>query len=319
MSQALSTRDHGGGIDAARSQDGGARGDWVDLSTGINPIAYPVGQLAADAWTALPDSLAMERLLRAARQFWNVPDEAMVVAAPGASALIAMMPFLTRGPSVYIPQPTYNEHEAAFRAQGRLCVDAARDAGVHVYVHPNNPNGRKITRDDVTKDAFTIIDESFCDSCPDDSLVALTARTGVVVLKSFGKFWGLAGTRLGFAIARPDTAGRLADMLGPWAVSGPAMQIGARALEDREWASDTRLRLERDAQRMDLLMGGQGAGFVGGTSLFRTYEVKDAAALQDRLAKAHIWTRIFPYSTTWIRFGLPATDQDWARLEGALS
>ena len=319
MSQALSTRDHGGGIDAARSHYGGARGDWVDLSTGINPIAYPVGQLAADAWTALPDSLAMERLLRAARQFWNVPDEAMVVAAPGASALIAMMPFLTRGRSVYIPQPTYNEHEAAFRAQGRLCVDAARDAGVHVHVHPNNPDGRKITRDDVTKDAFTIIDESFCDSCPDDSLVALTARTGVVVLKSFGKFWGLAGTRLGFAIARPDTAGRLADMLGPWAVSGPAMQIGARALEDREWASDTRLRLERDAQRMDLLMGGQGAGFVGGTSLFRTYEVKDAAALQDRLAKAHIWTRIFPYSTTWIRFGLPATDQDWARLEGALS
>ena len=319
MSQALSTRDHGGGIDAARSHYGGARGDWVDLSTGINPIAYPVGQLAADAWTALPDSLAMERLLRAARRFWNVPDEAMVVAAPGASALIAMMPFLTRGPSVYIPQPTYNEHEAAFRAQGRLCVDAAPDAGVHVHVHPNNPDGRKITRDDVTKDAFTIIDESFCDSCPDDSLVALTARTGVVVLKSFGKFWGLAGLRLGFAIARPDTAGRLADMLGPWAVSGPAMQIGARALEDREWASDTRLRLERDAQRMDLLMGGQGAGFVGGTSLFRTYEVKDAAALQDRLAKAHIWTRIFPYSTTWIRFGLPATDQDWARLEGALS
>lgn len=319
MSHPVNTRDHGGGIDAACLRYGGTRNDWVDLSTGINPNPYPVADLAPDAWTALPDQAAMDRLMRAARQFWNVPDGAMIVAASGASALIALMPFLTEQSSVYIPQPTYNEHEAAFGAQNRPRVDVARDAPVHVHVHPNNPDGRMITPEMVTAPALSIIDESFCDTCPQNSLVGLAARPDVVVLKSFGKFWGLAGMRLGFAIARPEIAHRLADMLGPWAVSGPALQIGAEALEDHDWADQTRLQLEAAAQRLDALMAGHARRLIGGTSLFRSYEVEDAAALQARLASAHIWTRIFPYSTTWIRFGLPASEDHWARLEEALS
>jgi len=311
-------RDHGGGLDAAVTQYGGARADWLDLSTGINPVPYPVGEISADAWSALPDSGAMDRLLTAARRFWNVPDGAEIIAANGASALIAQMPRLadTNDDSVYVPGPTYNEHAAAFRAAGFHVMDQPdSDAPVQVFVHPNNPTGHIKPVEAVTSRRLNIIDESFCDVAPMESHIAQASYDGVVVLKSFGKFWGLAGARLGFAMCTPDVAGVLRDMLGPWTVSGPALEIGARALEDVAWAEATRVRLAADAARLDELVGWK---LVGGTDLFRTYEVDDAAAMQDYLAQGHVWSRIFPYSKTWIRLGLPAPDR-WDQLRAALA
>jgi len=312
-------RDHGGGLDAAVARFGGTRRDWLDLSTGINPVAYPIPALGPDAWAALPDATALDRLLAAARAHWNVPDGAVIVAAPGASALIARMPMLADG-NACIPGPVYNEHAAAFRAHGRTVTENPA-APIHVYVHPNNPDGR--AWDGTRGAALTVLDESFCDTVPAHSKIALAGEPGCIVLKSFGKFWGLAGLRLGFAIARPATLAPgdrpgLADLLGPWAVSGPALHIGARALEDAPWAEATRARLAEGAARLDALMAAAGADPVGGTTLFRTHAVDVARAWRDRLAKAWIWTRIFPYSTRWIRLGLPGSEADWARLSAAL-
>ena len=306
-------RDHGGGLDAAIAQHGGARADWLDLSTGINPAPYPVPPLAAEDWTALPDRAAQDALTDAARAVWRVPEGAYLLAAPGASALIARIPTLARPSRVRIETPTYNEHAAAFAAQGWTVVEEG-PAMARVLVHPNNPDGRLWRAEDADA-PLTVIDESFCDICPERSLVALAARPGVVVLKSFGKFWGLAGVRLGFAIAAPDTIARLAELLGPWPVSGPALRVGAAALRDHDWAAQTRARLARDAARLDALM--QGAELVGGTALFRLYRVDDAAAWQDRLARRHIWSRVFPYSQHLLRLGLPP-ETGWARLEAAL-
>ncbi len=317
MTETPSPRDHGGGIDAAAARYGGPREAWLDLSTGINPLPYPVGHLPDRAWTELPDSAATERLLHAARGFWSVPDAADLVAAPGASALIARMPGLGEGESVAIPGPTYNEHEAAFRAGGWRVVDDD-GADVLVRVHPNNPDGRRMEAHDIGGRRLTVIDESFCDTCPDASHVARAGEPGVVVLKSFGKFWGLAGLRLGVMIGPSDLCDRMRDRLGPWAVSGPALEIGARALEDRSWAETTRRRLARDAARLDAMMAARGADLVGGTTLFRTYAVPDAAALRDRLAHARVWVRIFPYSRKWVRLGLPGGEDDWRRLWEAL-
>ena len=317
MNGPVPIRDHGGGIDAAAAYYGGARGDWLDLSTGINPIPYPVGHIAEQAWMALPDATAMDGLLRAAREFWNVPDTAGIVAAPGASALIARLPGLVAGGEVCIPGPTYNEHAAAFRAAGWDVGDDPT-APVHVYVHPNNPDGRLAPAAVRLPHSLTVIDESFCDICLDESLITLTDRPGVVVLKSFGKFWGLAGLRLGFAIGDPPTMTRLQEMLGPWAVSGPALGIGTRALQDWDWAVATRARLRADAARLDAMMARTGADPVGGTPLFRLYSVDDAQAWQGRLARAQIWSRVFPYSDTWLRLGLPGDEVDWARIAEAL-
>lgn len=310
-----SKRDHGGGLDGAIETHGGARADWIDLSTGINPQPYPVSDLTPEDWTALPDHGAFARLSEAARRFWRVPEGATILPAPGASALIARIPALAPAGAVQITRPTYNEHAAAFAAQGwKVRPDGPAQA--RVIVHPNNPDGR--TWQTADADApLTVIDESFCDVTPEASLVRLAERTGVVVLKSFGKFWGLAGLRLGFAIGQPELIARLNDLTGPWAVSGPALRIGAQALSDDGWATATRQRLARDAARLDALMTGNGAQLVGGTTLFRLYRVDDAAAWQSQLARACIWSRVFPYSETFLRLGLPP-ENGWARLEAAL-
>ncbi len=308
-------RDHGGGLDGAIATYGGSRDDWIDLSTGINPHPFEVSGLTPSDWTELPDHGAFERLTDAARRFWSVPEEAAILPAPGASAVIARIPTLAAATRVQITTPTYNEHAAAFVAQG-WSVQPNGPAEARVIVHPNNPDGRVWQEADANA-PLTVIDESFCDVSPEMSLIHLANQPGVVILKSFGKFWGLAGLRLGFAIGHPDLIARLNDLTGPWSVSGPALRIGEKALRDACWANDTRQRLSLEADRMDNLLTTNGASLVGGTTLFRLYEVDDAAAWQDRLACAHIWSRVFPYSRTYLRLGLPPAG-GWNRLEAAL-
>lgn len=314
----MSKRDHGGGIDAAMAEFGGSRADWLDLSTGINPTPYPRPDLPAESWAVLPDQAAFTALERAARAFWSVPEEAVILPASGASALIAALPLLAPAGPVYIPAPTYNEHAAAFRAHGHEITQQA-GASTHVYVHPNNPDGRLWA--DAKAARLTIIDESFCDVTPNASRIVETARPGTLILKSFGKFWGLAGLRLGFAIAHPDTLktkhGTLADQIGPWAVSGPGLAIGAQALTDRSWAKQTRARLFHARARLDRTMAPT-APAIGGTDLFGLYDLPDAASFQNHLARHHIWSRIFPYSQNWVRLGLPPADR-WSQLDEALS
>lgn len=306
----MTPRDHGGGLDAARAQYGD--GDWLDLSTGINPYPYPLPDLPPQAWTALPDTAAQEALIQAARVFWQVPAHAMVLPAPGASALIARMPLIAPPGPVDIPGPTYNEHAAAFRAAG---FTLGPSTYTRVIVHPNNPDGRLWSRTE-TDCALAVIDESFCDVTPFDTMSDMLDCKNVVVLKSFGKFWGLAGLRLGFAIGPQELLAPLAEALGPWPVSGPALAIGTAALRDTAWAHETRKRLRRGADRLDRVMAPHGT-LVGGTDLFRLYDVGDAAAFQQRLAEHHIWSRTFPYSDSWVRLGLPHVDR-WFDFEAAL-
>ncbi|WP_299828198.1 threonine-phosphate decarboxylase [uncultured Roseobacter sp.] len=312
-------RDHGGGLDAAIARFGGSRIGWIDLSTGINPHPYPLNTLPPDCWTALPDKNALANLIAAARAFWQVPDGAGLMAASGASALIAQIPQLAPAGSVCIPGPTYNEHAAAFRNSGSQVTDTP-PARTQVVVHPNNPDGKIWTAQTLpTPDAaLTIIDESFCDIVPRQSLISLTARPGTLVLKSFGKFWGLAGLRLGFIAGDPALIARLNDAVGPWAVSGPALHVGAAALADLEWARDTRARLAEDAARLDAQMQSAGARVLGGTTLFRLYEVEDAVVWQTRLAHHRIWSRVFPYNPRWLRLGLPHA-LHWPRVAAALA
>jgi cobalamin biosynthetic protein CobC len=311
------SRDHGGGLDAAISQFGGTRPQWLDLSTGINPIPYPIPEIPSHYWQCLPDAAAQSTLLHTAREFWNVPKEANIIAASGVSQLIAMIPNLNTIGSVEIIGPTYNEHAAAFNAAGWQ-VGSIGDT--RVVVHPNNPDGRihKITTKDTAKTNLTIIDESFCDVTPHQTLISLASQPNVIILKGLGKFWGLAGMRLGFAIASPQLVQQMTDRIGPWAVSGPAQFIGATALSDQTWAIETRLRLARDAKRLDTLLAKHGHMPLGGTNLFRLFDTKDANSLQTHLAQKYIWSRAFPYSKSWLRLGLPGSQNEWDHLTHAL-
>lgn len=309
--------DHGGGVDAAVLRYGGERSDWVDLSTGINPVPYPTGQIATASWCDLPDTAAREGLINAARRFWNIPAKVAVLATNGASAPIALIPRLRAAGTAHIAKPTYNEHASSFEAAGWRIQDNAAHTDAQVIVHPNNPDGRLFTPDDL-QSPLRIIDESFCDVSPDASLIAQAAEPGTLVLKSFGKFWGLAGLRLGFVIGDPDLVAALEQMMGPWPVTGPALEIGTRALTDMQWADQTRERLRADADRLDHILETAGATPLGGTTLFRLFEVDDAAAWQHRLAQHHIWSRVFPYNSRWLRLGLPAPD-GWPRITAALA
>ncbi|KIT16439.1 aminotransferase class I/II-fold pyridoxal phosphate-dependent enzyme [Jannaschia aquimarina] len=340
MTEPSGGREHGGGLDAAIDRWGGTRDAWIDLSTGINPVPYPISDLDPYCWTALPDRAAHDRLVRAAREFWDVPSEAEILPTPGASALIARLPGLIPGPGEFVVDPhSYGEWRAAFLASGwQPHVATQHDAGIphaEVSVHPDNPTGIYAPGPDRASfgpasctdgpyEGFTAIyDESFADCVdPKDSLVWTTRSPAFVVVKSFGKFWGLAGLRLGFLIGSPGLVARMAEALGPWPVSGPALAIGAAALEDRAWAEETRTRLVRDAARLDDLMCGAGMHReVLGTPLFRTYTVPGfgaAADWQERLARQRIWSRTFSHSPALLRLGLPDPD-DWSRLETALA
>lgn len=317
-------RDHGGNLAEAVARYGGLATQWTDLSTGINPNAYPVGDVAPQAWSSLPDADAIANISTAARRAYGVPECAHVVVAPGCSALIRLMPRLAQRAHVVITGPTYNEHAAAFLSEGWEVADQPRNGvTAAVIVNPNNPDGRIWTAAElhVLAEAMDllVIDESFMDPTPEGSYIPLAGADNVVVLRSFGKFYGLAGLRLGFAITGARTASRLTEMLGPWAVSGPALEIGARALADAKWAEQTRQEIAAAASRLVKLARAAGWPSVGGTALFQTFETSDAAAAQFTLAKHRIWSRIFPYSDTWIRLGLPGTVDDWSRIEAALA
>lgn len=309
-------RDHGGRLDAAAAQYGGVRGDWIDLSTGINPEPYPVADIPRHAWTQLPDTTATEAFTAAARRHWECPSDVALLAVPGLSSAIALIPWLVPPAQVRISEPTYNEHAAAFRAAGWEVVsdDAAK---ARVVVHPNNPDGRWFDKSETTA-ALSVIDESFCETAPERSLIDLATRPGTLVLKSFGKFWGLAGLRLGAVIGDPGLVGKLADRLGPWPVSGPALAVGALALADRGWTEATKDRLADDAQRLDRAVLATGATLTGGTPLFRLYDHPRATDLHEHLARHQIWTRRFPWSETALRLGMPPV-QDWGRVEMALA
>ena len=319
----FASRDHGGGLDAAIAQYGGKRAEWLDLSTGINPRAYPLPEVPASAYTALPDRAAEAALEAAARDFWMVPAGAAVLAAPGASALIANIPRLAPQARVRVVERTYNEHEASFSNAGWQVLRGDPEAGpraeARVVVHPNNPTGLMWSgADEAPGRGLLVIDESFCDLVLGTTHVRGRAtEKGVVILKSLGKFWGLPGLRLGFAIGDPELIGRLREMLGPWPVSGPALHIGRAALQDMAWANEMRQIMHVEVARMDATVQMRGAELVGGTALYRLYEVGDAAAWQAKLARRKVWSRIFPYAPGWLRLGLPPVGR-WDQLEAAL-
>ncbi|MDA7428007.1 threonine-phosphate decarboxylase CobD [Primorskyibacter aestuariivivens] len=321
------TRDHGGNLDAAIAAFGGSRMDWIDLSTGINPLPYPVPEIPPHAWSTLPTNDAVKALEDAASRAYGTTAE--IVALAGAQAAIQLVPRIGNGRDARVLGPTYNEHAAALTAQGWdvTTVDrfeALRGAALAVVVNPNNPDGQCWAPGALTELAgavdLLVVDESFADPCSDLSLAPkLSDHRNILVLRSFGKFYGLAGLRLGFALGSRAHIDRIRTLAGPWAVNGPAIVTGCAALEDRDWTQATRARLTRDAARLDALATRAGWSLVGGTPLFRTYETGDATAAQTHLARHHIWSRIFPYSRTWLRLGLAGPETDWLRLDRALS
>jgi cobalamin biosynthetic protein CobC len=323
---------HGGNLDVARREFPKAPEPWIDLSTGINPCPYPLPDLPPEIWERLPQRAAEEHLLAAATRAYGAADPATVVAAPGTQALIQLMPLLRPASRVAILGPTYSEHEICWRRAGHSVeavtqIERAPAADVVVVVNPNNPTGRLISTTELTQLAsrlsdrggLLVVDEAFIDVLQHSaSLVPILPAT-TLVLRSFGKTYGLAGLRLGFAITAIPLAARIKAMLGPWAISGPAITIGQRALLDAAWLRATRVRLAADATRLDALLEGCGCTIIGGTPLFRLAEHPAAMLLREALGRQGLHVRRFADHATWLRFGLPGPESAWSRLSAALA
>jgi len=321
---------HGGDLAAAAARFGWPAEEWLDLSTGINPYAYPVPELAPELWHRLPDASAEHDLIAAACTCYGVTRPSHMVAGPGSQALIQWLPYLVPVSRVTIVGLTYGEHAAAWAAAGHH-VDVREDeyvdpgSRVVVVVNPNNPDGRRLDPDGLAalgdalarRGGLVVVDEAFADVAPELSL-ADRVGPGVVVLRSFGKFFGLAGLRLGFAICMPPLAGELRRAVGPWAVSGPALAVATQALSDEDWIIQMRRRLAADAIALDAVLAEAGLMVTGGTDLFRLVSAPRAWALYEHLGSRGILTRPFASAPRLLRFGLPGGTAGRERLRRAL-
>ncbi|TDK30429.1 threonine-phosphate decarboxylase [Rhizobium deserti] len=333
---------HGGNLNHARALFPQAPEPWIDLSTGISPYSYPHPAIPGNVFARLPEPNSACRLKEVAARAYEAPSAEHVVAAPGTQILLPIIAGLVGGPRsdpafgpakgrAAVLSPTYAEHARAARLAGLAMVetedfDELASADLAVVVNPNNPTGRIVTRKDLlaltsvmqARRGLLVVDEAFMDVSDAESAAGLVDHGGLVVLRSFGKFYGMAGLRLGFALAHPDIVARIEAQLGPWAVSGPALHVGLEALADTAWKAEMQVKLHDEAARLDGLLNKAGLTVFGGTSLFRLIRDRRAQSLFQHLGKRGIITRRFEERPEDLRIGLP-DPYGWPRVEEALS
>ncbi len=322
---------HGGNLQAAQALFPDAPKPWIDLSTGINPFSYPLPVISVNAWTQLPSPEQISSLEHVAAEFYRA-KRGSAIAAAGSQALIQLIPSIFQdAQDIRILGVTYTGHAHAWAAHGKTVnivasLEELAGADVAIIVNPNNPDGRLIETSQLielkqrisAKGGTLIIDEAFMDfSDPIHSIIPIMPEQSTIVLRSFGKAFGLAGLRLGFAFCSQDIEHRLRDVVGSWAISGIALEIGLTALRDRSWLSSMRNQLQKRTERLDKLLIDYGVNVLGGTLLFRLAEHKKARQLFTYLAAEGILVRPFSQAETHLRFGI-ATDHQWGRLEQSL-
>lgn len=323
---------HGGAIAAAAARYGGSPADWLDLSTGINPCPPALPPIEPNAWHRLPDRSLVQGATEAARDFYDA-GAILPLAVPGTQAAIQLLPRLVGpGKRAAVVWPTYGEYERALTVAGLVVdrlhrpEDADQRHGLVVVVNPNNPNGRSYSAGALKELAeklrayggLLVVDEAFADVDNAESLVPAVGRyDNLLVFRSFGKFFGMAGVRLGFVFTPRERASLMAEWIGPWAVSGPALSVAAGLMR-----GDTRAIREQIAERHDALkavLDRAGLTVIGGTSLFSLVEHPRAGALYEHLCTRHILTRPFDYAPSWLRLGLAPDPMGDARLAEALA
>ena len=319
--------EHGGRLRKAAREYGIAEADWLDLSSGLAPWPFAVPDIPLRAWARLPET--DDGLEQAACDYYGA---AQVLPVAGSQMAIQLLPRLRRIGKVGVLSPCYAEHAEAWRRSGYIVrevleqeVDFFLDSlDVLVVVNPNNPTGLSLAPSRLLdwhaklaqRGGWLVVDEAFMDNTPNLSLAPFAHQVGLIVLRSFGKFFGLAGVRLGFVLAERRLLKLLAEQVGPWAVSGPTRVVGQACLLDTEGHTRQRLRTEVASERLARLLAQQGFAPHGGCALFQWLITERAEALHEFMARRGILLRLFTHNSS-LRFGLPADEADWARLAQA--
>lgn len=324
--------DHGGNLQDAVARYGRPRAQWLDLSTGINPHPYPAPMLPVDIWHRLPE---LNPSLTTAAQRYYRAEHLLPVA--GSQAAIQALPRLRAqcnpGSRVIVAAPAYAEHAYHWeqaghklsRAAYEALADAVMECDVMVICNPNNPTGATVHPEHLLlwaerlseRGGWLIVDEAFADTMPELSIAQAVSRPGLIVLRSIGKFFGLAGVRLGFVAAEPLILKQLADLLGPWTVSSAAQEIGCAALQDIGWQKAMRAQLSAEGERLRELLRQHDIAATG-TALYQWWHEPRAQEFHMHMAQQGIWVRLFAGSVPGIRVGLPADETGWQRLAQAL-
>ena len=316
--------EHGGNLRAASIQFDRPLSDWLDLSTGLNPHGYPAPEVGAAAWHRLPERDPL--LVQAASRYYGAPH---MLAVAGSQAAIQALPRLRPPSRVVVAAPSYAEHAHHWNQHGHSTREAPHalldatvsDCEVLVVCNPNNPTGHTVPRERLLswrarlaeRGGWLVVDEAFADVARADSVADMAALPGLIVLCSVGKFFGLAGLRVGFVGAEPGLLDQLDKLLGPWTVSGPAQLVARAALDDLAWQSRTRERLAADHARLGALLRECHLA-ASGTALFQWWPMDDPEPMWQHLAERGIWTRLFRHGARGIRIGLPPDEPGWQRL-----
>lgn len=317
--------EHGGRVRAAAARYGIPENQWLDLSTGINPGGWPVPLLPAGLWQALPQD--EDGLTEAACGFYGTSE---LLAVAGSQAAIQALPGLRRPGRVALAAIAYAEHARAWQRHGHQLIRMEdegilqSDAEVVVIVNPNNPTARRFSVAQLlclherlaARGGLLVVDEAFMDATPEHSLAPFCPRKGLIVLRSLGKFFGLAGARVGFVLAEKVMLEELNEQLGPWTIATPARYVAKLALSDSHWQASARLTLRENSARLFEMLTRHGLPPTGGNSLF--HWVKGAVGVHEQLAQQGILTRLFDDPAS-VRFGLPHEAENWARLDAALA
>ncbi|MBK1887229.1 threonine-phosphate decarboxylase CobD [Marinobacter sp. DY40_1A1] len=327
--------EHGGRLNQAAERWGIPRSEWLDLSTGINPNGWPVPEIPAELWQRLPE--ADDGLEEVIRKWSGTPAEAACVPVPGSQAAIMALPKLRKPCRVGIPVPGYREHGHNWRQAGHTIVPIAPEQtsggatgcddrwldrlDVLIWINPNNPTGEIIPPSTLLRwhkclqkrGGWLVVDEAFMDATPAFSLCPHAGRPGLIVLRSLGKFFGLAGVRAGAVLSDTVVAEALKSTLGPWVLGGPARYVMQRSLEDHNWQLSALHGLRGDSDRLRVLLQNSGFSVLGGSPLFQTIRVDQACALAEIFARSGVLIRCFA-QPEMLRFGLPGCSRDWERL-----
>ncbi|MBF0177646.1 MAG: threonine-phosphate decarboxylase [Magnetococcales bacterium] len=321
--------EHGGHLRQAARAYGTPFESWLDLSTGINPDPWPVPPIPGPCWNRLPEE--EDGLEAAAQAYFQTPH---LLPTAGSQATIQILPRLLSAQRIGIPTPTYAEHAHAWRTAGRDVVPLSHaslemppdDVDLLLLVNPNNPTGCRYApatllawAERLAKNKrWLVVDEAFMDTTPTESLSPHAGTPGLILLRSLGKFFGLAGARCGFLLAPPAIRTQASSALGPWSLAGPTRFAASLALQDRTWQTTTRSRLATDARRLGELLSTHHLPPSGGTDLFQWVRTPAARYIQDHMARQAVLVRAFDDPPS-LRFGLPGREADWVRLERALA
>lgn len=333
--------DHGGDLSSVKEKYSDARYPWIDLSTGINPRAYPwekkIDLTALAGYAAkLPQSSDVKKCTSIWLKYLNVKDRNNWLLTAGSQAIINILPSIFPDHKGIILKPNYNEYERTWCRHLREYTTITRDKfdvnllannSVVMITNPNNPDAHlwqleqiiHIANELAEKNGFLVLDEAYTDLCTDISLTTCSIPDNVLLLRSLGKFFGLAGLRIGLTKLPSKLYAKTADDMGPWTVSSISMAIAQMALSDTEWISNTLKSLKLNMEKLESILLEHDFKIIGNTDLYCLVQHEQSSMVVDKLNRSGIYVRTFSDNPSLIRFGLPKNDIEYKRLQEALT